>query len=68
MAAGTRSRTQPREAGLGVGTSPRSMNPSEVAQVAYELFERRGRVHGRDQADWFEAERIVRRRSDDGRP
>ena len=41
----------------------------DISQVAYELFERRGRTHGRDQQDWFEAERIVlqRRRSGNGR-
>lgn len=31
----------------------------EIARVAYELFERRGRVDGFDQQDWLEAERIV---------
>ena len=31
----------------------------EVAQVAYELFEKRGRIHGYSHADWLEAERIV---------
>ena len=35
----------------------------EVARVAYELFERRGRTDGRDQQDWLEAERIVRQQS-----
>ena len=37
----------------------------EVARVAYELFERRGRKPGHDVEDWLEAERIVsaRRRS-----
>ena len=41
----------------------------QIAQVAYELFERHGRVHGRDQQDWFEAERILqqRRRGGNGR-
>ena len=34
----------------------------EVARVAYELFERRGRTHGHDLEDWLEAERIVRQR------
>ena len=34
----------------------------EVAQVAYELFERRGRAPGHDVEDWLEAERIVRAR------
>ena len=35
----------------------------EVARVAYELFERRGRLHGYDQEDWFTAERIVAQRA-----
>lgn len=34
----------------------------EVARVAYALYEQRGRNHGRDQDDWFEAERIVKQR------
>ncbi len=31
----------------------------ETARVAYELHERRGKIHGYDLADWLEAERIV---------
>jgi hypothetical protein len=31
----------------------------EIAKVAYDLHEKRGRVHGRDAQDWFEAEKIV---------
>ena len=31
----------------------------EVARIAYELFEKRGRIHGYSHADWLEAERIV---------
>jgi hypothetical protein len=34
----------------------------EIAGVAYELFERDGREHGRDQEHWLEAERIVKAR------
>lgn len=34
----------------------------EIARVAYELFERRGGLHGHDLQDWFTAERIVRER------
>jgi len=34
----------------------------EIAKVAYELFERRGRTAGRELEDWLEAERIVRSR------
>ncbi len=38
----------------------------EVAQVAYELFEKRGRVHGHELQDWLDAERIVSARSSKG--
>ena len=31
----------------------------EVARVAYELYDKRGRLDGYDQQDWLEAERIV---------
>ncbi len=39
---------------------------TEVAKVAYELFQRRGGQHGCDQEDWFEAERIIRQRRGNG--
>ena len=52
---------EPRTRSAG---SPVSQN--EVAQAAYELFERRGRVHGHDLEDWLEAERIVRQRAQRG--
>ncbi len=31
----------------------------EIARVAYELYEKRGRAHGYELGDWLEAERIV---------
>jgi hypothetical protein len=31
----------------------------EIARVAYELYEKRGRAHGLDLKDWLEAEKIV---------
>jgi hypothetical protein len=34
----------------------------EIAEVAYQLFERDGRQHGKDQEHWLEAERIVSER------
>jgi hypothetical protein len=34
----------------------------EVAKVAYDLFENRGKVHGHDMADWLKAEMIVKKR------
>jgi hypothetical protein len=32
----------------------------EIEKVAYELFERGGREHGKDKEHWLEAERIVK--------
>lgn len=34
----------------------------EVKKIAYYLFEKRGRMHGYDMADWLEAEMIVKKR------
>ena len=34
----------------------------EIARVAYELYEKRGRAHGHELGDWIEAERIVMER------
>ena len=31
----------------------------ETERVAYELHEKRGKIHGYDLADWLEAERIT---------
>ncbi len=47
------------------GKQPSGWTPSEqeVAVVAYELYERRGRVQGHDREDWLQAERIVRARA-----
>lgn len=33
-----------------------------IQEKAHELFERRGRIHGHDWQDWFEAEKIVKAR------
>jgi hypothetical protein len=38
----------------------------EVAKVAYELYEKRGRVHGQDMEDWFKAEMTVKKRYEKG--
>ena len=32
---------------------------SDIAKRAFELFEARGRMHGKDQEDWLEAERQI---------
>jgi len=33
---------------------------ARIAQKAYELYEQRGRVEGRDLEHWLEAERLVK--------
>ncbi len=33
-----------------------------IEKKAYEIYEQRGKEHGKDLDDWLEAERIVRRR------
>ena len=38
----------------------------EVSRVAFELHEQRGRMHGYDMQDWFEAEKIVLARREKG--
>jgi hypothetical protein len=51
--------TTPRRRGSAAGQAPRPSNPSSdaIAQRAYELFVRRGAVHGHDWDDWLTAER-----------
>jgi len=34
----------------------------EISKVARELYEKSGRIAGRDEANWLEAEKIVRAR------
>ncbi len=34
----------------------------EIEKVAYELYERDGRKHGKDREHWLEAERLVKAR------
>ncbi len=44
------------------------MNPNdEIAKAAHELWEKRGRVHGKDREDWYEAELIVKTRHEEAR-
>lgn len=38
----------------------RDATHEEIARRAYEIFEQRGRVHGRDLDDWLQAERELR--------
>ena len=39
---------------------------NEIAKVAYDLHEKRGRKHGHDTEDWLEAERIILTRYEKG--
>ena len=38
------------------------ISQEDVARVAYELYERRGRAHGQDRHDWLLAEQLLRAR------
>ena len=38
-------------------SSPSSIDRTLVARRAYERYRQRGEEHGRDQQDWYEAER-----------
>lgn len=40
----------------------------QIAQLAYELYERRGRENGRDMEDWFAAESELRSQNAPVRP
>ena len=40
--------------------SNREIDADRIAQRAYERFQMRGGEHGRDQEDWFEAERELK--------
>jgi hypothetical protein len=40
---------------------PKQVDRAAVARRAYQLYEQRGRGHGRDWEDWFQAERDLRR-------
>ncbi len=40
----------------------------EIAKVAYELYEKSGRIDGRDVENWLEAERTVKARVAEKRP
>ncbi len=43
-----------------VGRDGEAPNHDRVALLAYEIWLSRGRPHGADQDDWFEAERRLR--------
>ena len=45
------------------GNGASTVDASDIARVAYSLYEQRGREDGRDVEDWLEAERIVRSRA-----
>jgi hypothetical protein len=45
-----------------VVTEPAAVTETQTQELAYKLYEERGRVDGSDQQDWFEAEAILRER------
>ena len=58
---GYQTSTTARTVGQAPQTTRRVELPSEaIAKRAYQLFERRGRVHGHDREDWVQAEKELR--------
>jgi vancomycin resistance protein YoaR len=41
-------------------TINREISKEEIARLAHELWNERGRQHGRDADDWFQAEQLLR--------
>ena len=41
-------------------TVTRQISREEVARLAHQLWNERGRQHGRDADDWFQAEQLLR--------
>ncbi len=41
-------------------TVTREISRDEVARLAHQLWNERGRQHGRDADDWFQAEQLLR--------
>lgn len=41
-------------------TVTREVRPEEIAQLAHQLWNERGRPHGQDAEDWFRAEELLR--------
>jgi hypothetical protein len=39
------------------------VSAEEVARIAYQLYEQRGRQDGYDMEDWLQAEALVRRQN-----
>jgi hypothetical protein len=50
-------REQPRDESVRPRSTDTRPDADRIAQRAYERYEARGREDGRDQEDWFEAER-----------
>ncbi len=47
----------------GGNGSNKNLNPETIRQRAYEIWEQRGRQHGKDADDWYRAESEIRGKS-----
>lgn len=63
----TRNTATPRRTGRASAQGSEDLS-REIQEKAFELYQARGGAHGDDQADWFEAERIVRQGRERERP
>ena len=55
--------TQPKTSPQNAAAKP---NPAQLRamteKLAYEIWERSGKKHGRDQENWYEAEKLARQK------
>lgn len=56
-------RPQSTRTGLAEPINTAGSLQEEIEHVAYDLYERRGRIDGHDWEDWLEAEQIVKQRA-----
>jgi hypothetical protein len=49
-----------KECWVECSSPPAEVRHSDIAHRAYQIFERRGSLHGHDGEDWIEAERAAR--------
>jgi hypothetical protein len=51
---------EPSDTAQASEPTPGQLDSEQIARRAYERFEARGREHGHDQEDWFDAEEELR--------
>ncbi len=58
--AGSATQTPPRRAGTKPATTNAKITQEQIAKRAHEIWVKQGCKHGKDQENWFEAERQLK--------